>query len=149
MSIGAALEPTEPSEALRQKTLGALSLDGRFERFAAQAGRLLDLGEDDARTVLNRIDQPADWYGDPKVGPTAMLWIEGGPAGKSGVSARSPSVGGPFSSSTRTSSGVWRFFIRGAVRLTRRPVIVRSGDFGSSSRARASRISAARLMSFF
>jgi quercetin dioxygenase-like cupin family protein len=62
-----------------------LSLDGRFERFADQAGRLRDLGEDDARTVLNRIDQPADWYGDPKVGPTAMLWIEGGPGVRDAV----------------------------------------------------------------
>lgn len=77
LALGDALEPVEPPPALRSRLLDGISSKGRFARFAETTARLLDIGLEQARAFLDRLDD-ASLFEQAFPG-AAFWWVDGGP----------------------------------------------------------------------
>lgn len=80
--IGGALAPTPPPPAIRERlfaSLDAMSVPGRFERFAARVAALYDVTIDKARMFLGWIDDPARWQ-SAEFPNVDVIHLPGGPA---------------------------------------------------------------------
>lgn len=73
-----ALEPATAPTSLRDRILADIPKAGRFERFAESVAKLLDLGIDRARALLDRLDDPSAFSSElPGI---SFFWVEGGPS---------------------------------------------------------------------
>jgi quercetin dioxygenase-like cupin family protein len=77
LALGDALEPEEPSAALRSRLMDELTSKGRFARFAESTAQLLDLGLEQARALLDRLDDLSLF--EPAFPGAAFFWVDGGP----------------------------------------------------------------------
>lgn len=73
-----ALEAKAPPAALRARLLADIPHEGRFERFAETAAKMLDIGLDAARALLDKLDDPAVW--SHELPGISFFWVDGGPA---------------------------------------------------------------------
>jgi len=80
-----------PSPAVRERLLRTISGGGRLHRFAARVAAFLDVAEDRARAMLDRLDDPGAWndlpipghpglaYQSPELGPgldgASVSWL--------------------------------------------------------------------------
>jgi quercetin dioxygenase-like cupin family protein len=71
------LEPVAPPPALRSRLLDALTTKGRFARFAESTAQLLDIGLEQARALLDRLDDLSLF--EPAFPGAAFFWVDGGP----------------------------------------------------------------------
>lgn len=78
-----ALELPVPPSALRARMLADIPRQGRFERFAEATAKMLDIGLDAARALLDKLDDPTVW--SHELPGIAFFWVEGGPAVKQAV----------------------------------------------------------------
>ncbi len=65
--------------ALRQRVERSVAAEGRFERFIGAVAKLLDIGADAARAMLDDLDVPGRWENSPWPGVT-LVHVTGGPA---------------------------------------------------------------------
>jgi quercetin dioxygenase-like cupin family protein len=67
-----------PAASLRATLLGAAKVEGRLDRFASTVARMLDLPEDGARALLDRVARPDVW--EEGLAPGVSLFhVSGGP----------------------------------------------------------------------
>lgn len=71
-SAALALPPLQPTTALRSRLNAALDLGGRFSRFVDRVAALFEIDRPAARTLLDRLDDPARWQPSPLPG----LWVQ-------------------------------------------------------------------------
>jgi hypothetical protein len=76
--LSEALEPVAPAADARARLLAGIPAKGRFERFAEATAKLLDLGIEQAKALLDRLDD-ASLFTDELPG-ISFFWCEGGPA---------------------------------------------------------------------
>jgi quercetin dioxygenase-like cupin family protein len=72
-----ALEPVAPPPALRSRLLDALTAKGRFARFAESTAQLLDIGLEQAKALLDRLDDLSLF--EPAFPGAGFFWVDGGP----------------------------------------------------------------------
>lgn len=78
-AVADALAPVAPPPALRDRVLASIVDEGRFERFAAEVARLMDVGLDGARALLDSMTDSSRWQPGP-VDAVKIFHIAGGPA---------------------------------------------------------------------
>lgn len=66
-----------PSEGLRARLLQSAVLEGRFERFAEVASKMLDLSVDKAQVLLDRLDSEGSFA--EELPGVEFCWVPGGP----------------------------------------------------------------------
>ena len=75
--LSEALPPIAPSAELRARVLSDAAGSGRFERFAASVAKILDVGIEQARAFLDRLDDPSVFSAElPGI---SFYWVPGGP----------------------------------------------------------------------
>ncbi|MGE0785546.1 MAG: cupin domain-containing protein [Sandaracinaceae bacterium] len=74
---GLPLGEAKPDDDVRA-TLLASAVGSRFERFATATAELLDVDEDTARQLLERIDDPSAWYVSA-LPVMSLIDLDGGP----------------------------------------------------------------------
>jgi hypothetical protein len=72
-----ALEPIAPSAGLRARLLENIPATGRFSRFAESVAKLLDLGLDQARALLDTLDDESRY--SKELPGISFFWVDGGP----------------------------------------------------------------------
>jgi ChrR Cupin-like domain len=77
LALGEGLEPVEPPPALRSRLLDELTSNGRFARFAESTAKLLDIGIEQAKTLLDRLDDLSLF--EPAFPGASFFWVDGGP----------------------------------------------------------------------
>ena len=77
-ALSDALEPLQPPAALRAQLLGELSGKGRFARFVESTAEMLDIGLEQARALLDRLDDLSLF--EPAFPGASFFWCEGGPS---------------------------------------------------------------------
>jgi hypothetical protein len=75
--VAGSLAGIPPRPALRERLLAGVAHRGRFARFGPAVARILDVAEDHALRILDRLDDPAAWSTD--IPGLEALWVEGGP----------------------------------------------------------------------
>ena len=78
VQLSEALAPVEPPSGAREKLLSSISTEGRFARFAEATAKLLDLGVDQAKALLDRLHDLSLF--DNALPGISFYWCEGGPA---------------------------------------------------------------------
>jgi ChrR Cupin-like domain len=76
-TLAGSLAEVAPSPALRDRLLEQAVLGGRLWRFAEPVAKMLDLGVDKARELLDRLDDESVW--EHEAPGIALCWVEGGP----------------------------------------------------------------------
>lgn len=74
-----AVEPVEPSPALRTSIMDSLVAGARFMRFSERVAGLIDRSVEHAEDLLAAIDYAPNWEPSP-LGHIDLLHIDGGPA---------------------------------------------------------------------
>ena len=77
-AMSEALEPVAPPDRLRASLLAGIPETGRFARFAESVAKLLDLGIEQARALLDRLDD--DSLYQKELPGISFFWVDGGPA---------------------------------------------------------------------
>jgi anti-sigma factor ChrR (cupin superfamily) len=77
--LALAVAPVDPPPALRDRIVATLASGGRLERFAEAVARLLDVGADKARALLDGIDR-AESFAMGLMEGMESYSVEGGPA---------------------------------------------------------------------
>ncbi|HKP62785.1 MAG TPA: cupin domain-containing protein [Polyangiales bacterium] len=78
LAFGDALEAIEPPPALRTRLLDELTSKGRFARFAEGTAKLLDIGLEQAKALLDRLDELSNF--EPAFPGASFFWVDGGPS---------------------------------------------------------------------
>ncbi len=78
VQLSEALEPVEPPHAALEKLLASVTTQGRFARFAEAAAKMLDLGIDQAKALLDRLHDTSLF--ESELPGISFYWCEGGPA---------------------------------------------------------------------
>jgi putative transcriptional regulator len=92
----AAMPRISPPSAVRDRLMSTVSRGGRFDRLIEHVARLIDVGTDKAKALLDGIDDAASWVAGPA--PGVMLFhLEGGPAvAGAGIGFVRVAAGQPF-----------------------------------------------------
>jgi len=77
-SITDALEPVAPPPGLRARVLENIPASGRYARFAESVAKLLDLGIDRAKALLDTLDDASRF--SKELPGISFFWVDGGPA---------------------------------------------------------------------
>lgn len=77
-SLSATLGELLPSIGVRERLLSEAVKKDRFVRFAEATARILDVGLDKAREILNQIEDSAAW--SHELPGISFLWVDGGPS---------------------------------------------------------------------
>ena len=77
-AVALEVPPVAPPPELKERVLGTAARVGRFDRFAEEAARIADLGVDEMRALLARIDDAASWTKTPFDGMD-VFHLDGGP----------------------------------------------------------------------
>lgn len=76
--VSEALDPVEPPSGMREKLLASIATQGRFARFAEATAKMLDLGIDQAKALLDRLHDLSLF--ENELPGISFYWCEGGPA---------------------------------------------------------------------
>lgn len=79
MALARSLEPVTPRASLRSRVVASASEGGRYGRYTDRLARLFDVPLDEARSLLRRAEDPANFVPGPVPG-TAWLLVTPGPA---------------------------------------------------------------------
>jgi hypothetical protein len=78
VQLSEALGEVEPGPTARERLLAAVPATGRFARFAEATAKLLDLGIEQAKALLDRLEDESLFSNElPGI---SFFWCEGGPA---------------------------------------------------------------------
>jgi hypothetical protein len=78
--LSEALDSVAPAPDARARLLAEVPAKGRFDRFAEATAKMLDLGIEQAKALLDRLQDPdASVFSDELPG-ISFYWCEGGPA---------------------------------------------------------------------
>ena len=78
-AMAEATVPVAPPASLRDRVMAGAVSAGRFDRFTDAVARVLQVGAEQARGLLARIQQASEWRPDP-TGLGQAIWVDGGPA---------------------------------------------------------------------
>jgi hypothetical protein len=78
LQFAEALEPVAPPSGARGALLASITTQGRFARFAEQTAKMLDLGLDQAKALLDRLHDLSLF--ESELPGIQFYWCEGGPA---------------------------------------------------------------------
>jgi hypothetical protein len=76
--LSEALEPVAPADGARERLMAGASSQGRFARFAEATAKMLDLGIEQAKALLDRLADPSVF--DKELPRIEFFWCEGGPS---------------------------------------------------------------------